>query len=61
MESSVLVAYATRSGSTKEVAEVVAATLREHGLEVDVQPMKSVRSLAGYRTVVLGAPFQMFR
>jgi menaquinone-dependent protoporphyrinogen oxidase len=61
MESSVLVAYATRYGSTKEVAEVVAATLLDHGLEVDVQPMKTVSTLSGYRAVVLGAPLQMFR
>jgi flavorubredoxin len=36
MSASVLVAYATRYGSTQEVAEAVAATLREGGLEVDV-------------------------
>lgn len=31
----VLVGYATRYGSTQEVAEVLATTLRECGLEVD--------------------------
>ncbi len=56
MSDSVLVTYATRYGSTQEVAEKVAATLRESGLAVDVQPAKQVRSLAGYRAVVLGAP-----
>jgi len=56
MSDSVLVTYATRYGSTQEVAEKVAATLRENGLAVDVQPAKQVRSLAGYRAVVLGAP-----
>jgi menaquinone-dependent protoporphyrinogen oxidase len=61
MALSVLVAYATLSGSTKEVAEAVAATLREHNLEVDIQPMKAVASLAGYRAVVLGAPLIMGR
>jgi menaquinone-dependent protoporphyrinogen oxidase len=60
-ESSVLVAYATRYGSTKEVAEVVAETLRDHGLEVDVQSMQAVSNLSGCRAVVLGAPLQMFR
>jgi len=57
----VLVAYATRYGSTREAAEAVAATLREHELEVDVQPMREVRTLEGYRAVVLGAPLYMFR
>jgi menaquinone-dependent protoporphyrinogen oxidase len=52
----VLVAFATKYGSTQEVAESIAAALRERGLEVDVQPMREVRSLEGYRAVVLGAP-----
>lgn len=30
--------------------------LRESGLEVDIQPMRKVRTLEGYRAVVLGAP-----
>jgi menaquinone-dependent protoporphyrinogen oxidase len=59
MADSVLVAYATRSGSTKEVSEAVAATLREHGLAVEIQPMKAVSSLIGYHAVVLGAPLIM--
>jgi menaquinone-dependent protoporphyrinogen oxidase len=61
MSTSVLVGYATRHGSTQEVAEAVAATLRECGLAVDIQPMREVRSLAGYSAVVLGAPLYMFR
>ncbi len=54
--ASILVTYATRYGSTQEVAETVAATLRECGLGVEIQPMRKVRTLEGYRTVVLGAP-----
>ena len=61
MSTSVLVGYATRYGSTQEVAEAVAATLRECGLAVDIQPMRQVRTLAGYSAVVLGAPLYMFR
>lgn len=61
MPDSVLVAYATTYGSTEEVARTVAETLREGGLEVDVQPMRKVRTLAGYDKVVLGAPLYMFR
>jgi menaquinone-dependent protoporphyrinogen oxidase len=60
MSDSVLVAYTTSYGSTQEVAEVVAATLRECGLEVDLRPIRKVRTLAGYRAVVLGAPLYMF-
>lgn len=60
MSGSVLVGYATRSGSTQEVAQAVAATLRDSGAEVDVQPMRDVRTLGGYRMLVLGAPLYMF-
>ena len=60
MSDSILVAYATRYGSTQEVAETVAATLRECGLAVDIQPMREVRTLDQYRAVVLGAPLYMF-
>ena len=61
MSTSVLVGYATRYGSTQEVAEAVAATLRERGLTVEIQLMREVRTLAGYNAVVLGAPLYMFR
>ena len=61
MSSLVLVGYATRYGSTQEVADAVTATLRECGLEVDIQPVREVRTLAGYSAVVLGAPLFMFR
>ncbi len=55
MTTTVLVAYATKYGSTQEVAEAIAATLREKGCEVEVRPAGEVRELEGYSTVVLGA------
>ena len=61
MSASILVAYATKYGSTQEVAEVVAAALREDGQTVDCRPAKEVRSLGGYTAVVVGAPLHMFR
>jgi menaquinone-dependent protoporphyrinogen oxidase len=61
MSSTTLVTYATSHGSTKEVAEAVAAALREVGLEVDIQPARKVSTLEGYDAVVLGAPLYMFR
>jgi menaquinone-dependent protoporphyrinogen oxidase len=61
MPASVLVGYATRNGSTQEVAEAIAATLRKNGHEVDIMPIRNVRTLAGYRMLVLGAPLYMFR
>ena len=52
---SILLAYATRFGSTQEVAETITAELREAGLEVDLQPMQEVKTLDNYDAVVLGA------
>jgi menaquinone-dependent protoporphyrinogen oxidase len=52
---SILLAYASRFGSTQEVAETIASTLSEAGLEVDLQPMPEVKSLDRYDAVVLGA------
>lgn len=56
MIKSVLVAFATRYGSTQEVAEFIAKTLREGGQSVEVQPAQQVKDLALYHAVVLGAP-----
>lgn len=57
MSASILVAYATKYGSTQEVAERVGATLRARGANVDVAPAASVTDLSGYSAVVLGAPY----
>lgn len=59
MPTKVLVAFATSYGSTQEVAEAIAAILREEGVEVDLRPLREVRSLAGYSAVILGAPLIM--
>jgi menaquinone-dependent protoporphyrinogen oxidase len=55
----ILVAYGTRYGSTREVAETVAATLGEQGIDTHVKQAREVRSLAGYDAVVLGTPLYM--
>ena len=57
----VLVAYATKYGSTREVAERVAAKLGEQGLQVEARPAGEVKSLDGYDAVVFGGALYMFR
>ena len=61
VSASILVGYATNSGSTQEVAEAIAATLREGGLAVACQPLSKVQSIDSCSAVVLGAPLYMFR
>ncbi len=51
----ILLAYASRYGSTQEVAETIAAELRTAGLEVEENPMHQVGSLEPFAAVVLGA------
>jgi menaquinone-dependent protoporphyrinogen IX oxidase len=48
MDTKILVVYASTHGSTQEVAEVVAGTLREHELTVDLQRARDIRTLEGY-------------
>jgi menaquinone-dependent protoporphyrinogen oxidase len=57
----VLVAYATKKGSTREVAEAVASKLRDSGLRVDVCPAGEVSDAAACDGVVLGAALYMGR
>jgi menaquinone-dependent protoporphyrinogen oxidase len=61
MRSSVLIAYATRSGSTGEVAEAIADALQESGVLAEVLPVSQVTSLAGRGAVILGTPLYMGR
>ena len=55
----VLVAYASKHGTTREVAEAVAATLRELGLLVEVVEAAQVRDVARYDAIVVGAGLYM--
>ena len=57
----VLVAYSSKRGSTAEIAETLAATLRREGLSVCLEPAEEVRSLEPYDAVVLGSAVYMKR
>lgn len=60
MPNSILVIYATRYGSTRKVAEVVAATLQGYGYAVDIQPIRDVKTISGYNAIILGAALYMY-
>jgi menaquinone-dependent protoporphyrinogen oxidase len=59
--STVLVAYATKHGSTREVAADVARVLRQAGFEVEISPAREVKKLDRYGAVVLGGALYMGR
>ncbi|WP_320784582.1 flavodoxin domain-containing protein [Streptomyces sp. CRN 30] len=54
MPVTALVAYGTTNGSTGEIAEAVARTLREHGVTAEALPAPSVRDVTPYDAVVVG-------
>ena len=51
----VLVAYASRMGSTAEIADAVADQLRSHGLEVVTTPCSTAPDPAGFDAVLIGS------
>lgn len=55
-----MVTYATKYGSTQEVAEEIAATIRKNGLTTDIQPMQEVKTIEKYNSIIMGAPLSMF-
>ncbi|MDN7013415.1 flavodoxin [Methanoculleus sp. FWC-SCC3] len=59
MADRILVAYATRYGSTAEVAEAIGDELRKVGAEVDVRPVDEIQDLSPYRAAVIGSPIYM--
>lgn len=57
----VLVAYASKRGSTAEIAEAIAAELRAAGLDADCREADDVAALDPYDAVVLGSAVYMRR
>ena len=55
MDKKILVAYASKYGATKEIAEKIVAVLREAGLQVDVLPVDRIRDVTPYEAVILGS------
>ena len=59
MSNSILVVYATRAGSTVEVAQAIAETLATRGFKVDVKPAKGKPKVEGYKAVLIGSGIRM--
>ncbi|MBT8227287.1 MAG: flavodoxin [Dactylosporangium sp.] len=58
---SVLVAYASRHGATKGIAERIGDRLRVAGLDVEVVPARHARRPEAYDAVIVGSATYMFR
>ena len=59
MEHKTLIAYASKHGSTHEVADQIAEILRGSGLGGDVRPASSVDDVDAYDAVVIGGALYM--
>lgn len=55
MDNNILVAYASKYGATKEIAERTGEVLRQAGLHADVLPVDDIRDLKPYQAVILGS------
>jgi menaquinone-dependent protoporphyrinogen oxidase len=55
MTTRILVTYASRTGSTAEVAKAIGRALSGGEAQVDVLPMKAVSDLSAYEAVVAGS------
>lgn len=52
----VLIAYVTKTNSTKDAALEISAVLEENGFETDVIPFTDVVKIGDYDAVIIGAP-----
>lgn len=57
----VLVAYASKHGSTEEIARRIGEVLRTEGLDVDVDVVSDVSRVSRYEALVLGGALYMGR
>lgn len=55
MFNQTLIAYASKYGSTKEIAEHIAGVLQRQGIVTTVQAAHDVRSVSAYDAVVIGS------
>ncbi len=58
MADTILVTYASRTGSTAGVAQAIARTLTDSGAAVTILPMGEVRDVMPYQAVVAGSAIQ---
>jgi menaquinone-dependent protoporphyrinogen oxidase len=56
VDGPILVAYATRFGSSREIAQAIVEEMREHGCTAEALCVQDVSTLDGYAGVVVGGP-----
>jgi menaquinone-dependent protoporphyrinogen oxidase len=59
MNGKILVVYASRAGSTREIAEKIAGVLGDQNQETEVRSVQEVKDLSPYSAIVLGSAARM--
>ena len=59
MNKKVLITYASKHGSTAEIAKKIEEDLNQSGFECTTIPVKQVKDLSGFQAVVLGTGLYM--
>jgi len=57
----ILIAYISKTGSTKEISEEIGRIMEKNGFQVELKDIPAVQNLDGYSAVILGAPINGFR
>ena len=55
MNSKSIVIYATRCGSTAEIARAIGQTINENGAVADIQAVENVTNLSDYGQIIIGS------
>jgi menaquinone-dependent protoporphyrinogen oxidase len=59
LAAKILIAYASRTGSTAEISQAIGRELEAVGHTVVVSAMNGIDSIEGYQAVVIGSPVYM--
>jgi menaquinone-dependent protoporphyrinogen oxidase len=59
MDKNILITYATKAGSTVEIAAFIGESLSKGGFAVDVKPVSEKPVLDGYQAVLMGSAIRM--
>jgi menaquinone-dependent protoporphyrinogen oxidase len=59
MPKKILIAYATKLGSTKEVADRIGEIIKGNSIDADVRKVNSIRDINEYTAVIVGTPIRM--
>ena len=58
MNKKILVTYASRTGSTAQIAEAICKTLVKNGEEAELLLIENVKDLSAYHAVIVGSPIR---